>query len=64
MLEHGVVFCLVVVQLVGTWLCWNMIMSEHDYVVVSWDMVMLEHGVVFCLVVVQLGGTWLCWNTV
>ena len=32
MLEHGVVFCLVVVQLVWTWLCWNMIMSEHDYV--------------------------------
>ena len=23
MLEHGVVFCLVVVQLGGTWLCWN-----------------------------------------
>ena len=32
MLEHGVVFWLVVVQLGGTWLCWNMIMSEHDYV--------------------------------
>lgn len=47
--EHGVVFCLVAVQLVGNY----MIMLEHDYAgsCLCRNMTMLEHRVALCVFV-------------